>query len=248
MQITVQSVRVAKAGTSKQGDWELIAVKSQKGTEYMTFDKKVKHLGPGSVIDIGEPEEDRGKLKFKEVVEVVSEVAPAPTNGSGGGGYKRDTEGITHEYTLKARLQELQSRSIEAQTAFNGIIELCKHGVMGERFQEVYDKALDWAVVRLDEIAKGPAPEPKDAKAPQPKEEAKVKSGAGESVDPEHPFPNVGALLTWCAEKGISREQFLKLVEVEEAKLSNLDLAYAHNVIRDYLKQQPDKVESEIFD
>lgn len=76
MQITVGSTKVAKTGTNKRGAWELIIVTSQDGTDYRTFHKGVKSLASDTVIDIGEPEIEEGKISFKEYT-IVSE-APEP--------------------------------------------------------------------------------------------------------------------------------------------------------------------------
>ncbi len=118
MQITIKSVRSVKTGTNKKGEWELIAVVSQKGTEYTTFDKKVKHLGEGSVIEIGEPEEKDGKFSFAKVVEIVKEASGSAEGekAPGPAGYKRDIDGIKAEYDLKAVLQARERVSIEGQS------------------------------------------------------------------------------------------------------------------------------------
>jgi len=83
MEIEVKASQVLKTGTNKSGEWELIKVTSQDGTEYTTFDKKAKKLGSGAVIDIGEPVIKEGKISFKEVVKVVKEgQAAAVSSGS----------------------------------------------------------------------------------------------------------------------------------------------------------------------
>jgi len=241
MQITIgQSAKVIKTGTNKQGGaWELIVIKSAKGTEYTTFDKKVKHLGAGSVIEIGEPEENNGKLGFPKIVEVITEVAPATVETREPGTYKRDTEGIQFEYQLKARLQQIERASIETQTAYNGIIRLAEQGV-NEDIKLVFRKALKWAESRLDESMK-PAPkiEPKPT---LPLDKGKVEPGQEPKAEPEpssEPFPNIGALLTWCATQGIDRAKFMEILEIKEKDMPKANIGDAHQVIRDYLKQYP---------
>ena len=157
MQITIKSVRSVKTGTSKKGDWELISVVSSKGTEYTTFDKKVKQLGPDSIIEIGEPDEKDGKLSFKKVVEVVSEAAPRIEPGPNGKPSKSSDQ------------FDQERRSVEAQTAFEGIIELAVAMIQADKVDDhlraALDKALAWAKVRLDSTtppstASKPAPGP----------------------------------------------------------------------------------------
>jgi len=260
MQITIgQEAKVVKTGTNKQGGaWELIAVKSAKGTEYTTFDKKVKHLGAGSIIEIGEPEENNGKFSFKEVVSVITEVAPAVAETKEPGAYKRDIDGIQFEYELKARLQQVDRVSIETQTAYNGIIDLAESGVsFGEHMQEfnqLFGKALKWAESRMDESMNPSAGrtkvEPKPASKPAekptvtrlPRLDGQGDGGQeanGKEVDPDHPFPNIGALLTWCSKQGINRAKFIEIVQVKEKDIPNVNIEDAHHVIQDYLKQNP---------
>ena len=87
MEIEVKASQVLRTGTNKSGEWELIKVVSQDGTEYTTFDKKVKKLGAGAVIDIGEPTIKEGKISFKEIVKVVKEGQAAVVSS---GNYQAD--------------------------------------------------------------------------------------------------------------------------------------------------------------
>ena len=83
MQITIKSMRIIREGDGSDGKraykWVSVMADdgSEKGTEYTTFDAGVFKLGPGSVIDIGDPETKDGKLKFKKVEKVISEVPRA---------------------------------------------------------------------------------------------------------------------------------------------------------------------------
>jgi hypothetical protein len=238
MRITIKSVRTAKTGTGQKGPWELIAVTSSKGTEYTTFDKKVKHLGEGSVIEIGEPDEKDGKLSFKEVVEVVKEVAPAAPGGNGKepGGYKRDTDAIQLEYELKAGMQAIERASIEAQTAFNGIITLMGAAIAADKVDDqlrrAVEKALKWAEDKLDnKLSKAPVPAKAMEKKPAP---GKAEEKAEEKPEPR--FAHIGALLNYCAEYGIDRAQAMKIWQVKDADLARLDIDSAATLIDDYIR------------
>ncbi len=242
MQITIgQEARVLKTGTNKQGgEWELIAVKSAKGTEYTTFDRKVKHLGVGSVIEVGEPEEKNGKLSFEKVVDVISEVAPGVvSDGKEMGSYKRDIEGIQFEYGLKMEMQEINRVSVEAQTAFNGLVSIFSASTftveMAEELKPVWQKALQWVEVKLDASMQNSKPiiRVADKKAPA---ETIISGKAPES---EHPFPNIGALLKWCMDNGISRDKFMEINQVKEKDLPKLNLDTAYDLVLTYLKQNP---------
>jgi len=61
MQITIKSIKVLKTGTNKTGEWKLIGVTSDDGTNYATFHKSAENLIPGTVIDIGEPDIKEGE-------------------------------------------------------------------------------------------------------------------------------------------------------------------------------------------
>lgn len=137
MQITVKSTKALKSGTNKNGEWELIGVTSEDGTNYTTFHKGAKNLSPGAVIEF-EPEIKEGKVSFKEY-KVISEGTPAPVNG------KPDM--TKEDWAEKDRADRW---SKECNTCFMGIMDLAK---VGSNFTEeqwiklkpVYDAALDWA-------------------------------------------------------------------------------------------------------
>jgi len=163
MQVTVKSAKVAKTGTNKNGDWELIVVTSEDNTDYTTFDKKAKHLTNGSVIDIGEPTIREGKVGFKEFTMVSAPATPPPSSVA-----KIDT---SHEMTpdMWAEKDERQRLSIEAQVAYKGIMELAgaHENPISEKFEVIFDAALDWAMAhfKTSQPSAKPAPEPLKSKS-----------------------------------------------------------------------------------
>lgn len=246
-EIKVKEIR----GPLGKGEKKFYAVVDEKGGEFTTFDTKIQSIKPGSVLEA----EIKVEGKYVNIVKwtLLQEPETHPRNGKEPGAYKRDLEGIQFEYELKARLQQIERASIEAQTAYNGIIQLwcspdsAKNAQLSE---EVLQKALKWAESRLDESMK-PAPkaEPKPITKPAKKPvEKPVVQANGKEVDPEHPFPNIGVLLTWCAKEGIDRTKFMEILEIKEKDLPNVNIADAHQAIQDYLKQNPKDLTEGLFD
>ena len=165
-----------------------------------------------------------------------------------GGGYKRDTEAIRLEYNLKAYLQQVDRISIECQTSVNRLIEL----VIAEKLPLNHprvEKALAWAESRFDQKAGSAAPsEATGSKSGKGKTAAPGETSApAEEEAPETPsFPHVGALLKWCADQGITRPAFMKIVGVKEEELPKVDIDTAYTLIKDHLREHSN-LESEIF-
>jgi len=221
MQITIKSTRIIKEGMQRDGKtpykWVSVMADdgSEKGTEYTTFDAGVLKLGPGSVIDIGEVEIKEGKLKFKKVASVISEVkatAPGPPPGP-----VRETS--PEEWKEK---QLIERASYEAQTAFKGLIELAiayigqdKDPRAIEDIKEPLGIALDWAAKRLN-------PTLQEALSTMP-HIAKPENGDG-AMD----FKNVGALFTACQARDIPRAEALRRLGMKEGDdLTKLNLQEA---------------------
>ena len=136
MQITVKEVKVVAHGKNNRGDWELIRVTAEDGSEHTTFDKKAKHITTGSVIEI-EPEVSDGKSNFKEFT-IISE-APA-TTGDNGSDMSKD------DWTEKNRIER---ESIEAQSAYKGVPELVE--TLGKYPEnELALEAKRWAMSKLN--------------------------------------------------------------------------------------------------
>lgn len=125
--ITIKDVK-SKSGTGgKSGKWTLVIITAEDGAEFTSFDTALEKFGPGTIIEI-EPEvitkDGKTKVNIKEW-KLISVALPAgPAALLPGSPYKRDTEGIEFEYNLKARLQSTERASIEAQTVYNGVIEI----------------------------------------------------------------------------------------------------------------------------
>ncbi len=144
-QIIVKEIK----GPLGKGEKKFYAVVDDKGAEFTTFDTAVSKITPGSKIEA----EIKVEGKYVNISSwKVIEEAPL-TNGKGQDRYKRDIDGIEFEYRLKAKLQEIDRKSIEAQTAYKSIMELAtKHetSLISGRFADVFDMALDWAKSRLE--------------------------------------------------------------------------------------------------
>jgi len=223
MQITIKSTRIIKEGFQSNGTtpykWVSVIADdgSEKGTEYTTFDAGVLKLGPGSVIDIGDIETKEGKLKFKKVVSVISELkatAPAP-NG------KTYPDMSKEEWREK---QLIERASFEAQTAFKGIIDLLVAKIILPE-GEIAQGALDWASKRL---------------SPTLQEVVATMPHLGRPADESGPraFKNVGDFLTAMGKKGLSRKQVIdELIRLKmikgEADLPKLDLTIAWEALGD---------------
>lgn len=188
MQVNVKSVKVLKSGTNKNGEWELVGVTSEDGTNYTTFHKSAKNLTAGSVIEF-EPEIKEGKISFKEY-KVVSE-APAPASPSPANGKPDSHQGMTPE--MWAEKDRLERWSIESQTAFKGIMEFAsKHETpnhISGKFGDVFDAALDWAMAHFK------TPQPTTKPSPPP---TKSKSDAVPDDLSAMVFNNAGELKTAC--------------------------------------------------
>ena len=111
---TVKSVKVGATGKSKHGDWELIVVTTEDGTDYTTFDTKAKTIPPGSVIEINDITIKEGKISFKEFNIISSPTEPAPLPSLNG------AEPTTNEQW--AEKQRIERISIEGQSAIKQLV------------------------------------------------------------------------------------------------------------------------------
>ena len=219
MQITIKSTRIIKAGFQSNGTtpykWVSVMADdgSEKGTEYTTFDAAVLKLGPGSVIDIGDPATKEGKLSFKKVEKVITSKAAVATPVPGPNDGTRETS--PEEWKEKQRIERA---SFEGQTAFKGILVLAgteqfqvlrqSSDVLRTKLDKVLDEALDWASdhFKAANSDRGLADASKDiiesSTATAKKEELKQLGQSGE-------FKNKGELLTAAANAGISSRDVL---------------------------------------
>ena len=203
MQITVKSSRVGKTGKNEKGEWALIIVVDENtGIEYTTFDKKA-HIGPGAVLDIGEPDVKEGKHSFKKCTVVSESTSPPPDNGK---------DGMTPE--LWAEKDRAQAHSIETQTAFKGVMELAGSEdfskVKNDKFVKVYDAALDWAMSHFKpSITVKSSTLPKQEKSPDEEFDS-----LGRPT-----FKYIGEFLTRVTkEKGITRDEICVRLSINDVK------------------------------
>jgi len=185
-------------------------VYGQNGEEITDFDPAFKGFGKGTRLNY-EPKLDGSHTNFArwELIELI-----AADGGTAGPARpdKPDTEGIG------------ELASIEARTAFSGIIELVKADKLEIGHAKVVE-ALEWASARLAAT--------RDA------------TGAGEPIkDPKTPFPHIGGLLDWCAKQDppVSRADFLEIVNVKEEELPRVDIATAFQLVKDHLAAKERKV------
>ncbi len=232
--VTVKEVTIKK-GTNDKGEWVNTRITGEDGAVFGTFHKGAAQIQKGDVIEL-DPIIKGKNINFEVWNMLEKSTGVAETLSGSNPPYRRDTEGIEFEYKLKAQLQEAERISIEAQTAYNGIIELVKESNAWkvDGFEALVKKAFKWTETRLD--TSGPGAEKPIEKPPQ-KATEKVTAGADQEVDPEHPFPNVGALLTWCQTKGISRAQFFEITQTTEKLLPKVNIVDAHQVLLAYLKE-----------
>lgn len=220
MQITVKSAKVGKTGTNKQGDWELIVVTADDGTDYTTFHKGAKHLTAGTVITLDEVtiKEEDGKTKksFKEYT-VVS--APAPGNGQ---------SGMTPE--LWAEKDRLERWSRECNTCFMGLPELFKNKPPEGPALNVYNVALNWALVHLQMPQKS---SPEAIKSSPAKEEIKGNLPEEAELPQEQAEPTtIQELLEWVASHGkeFTRTWVVNKCGISEDQLTKDPVACYHEI------------------
>lgn len=259
----MQEVKIAdvsiKEGTNQHGPWTNTMVTGEDGSKFGTFHKSATEIKKGDVIKL-EPVIKAGKTNF-DSFEFVSK-GPGHNGGSpvtegapAGSAYKRDTEGIRFEYGLKAHLQSIERASIEAQTAYNGIIELAKGATIeGQNdLREAVTEAIAWARKKMaaslgtsvrseparSKSGDSTAAAPVETSTPAA-EEAPVDQG-GEELSR---FPHLGALLQWCATKDIDRKTFMWLVKADESTIGKVDIDEAFQIVTDHLKEY-DKLKAE---
>jgi len=242
----MQKVKVAdvsiKKGTNDKGEWINTQITGEDGAKFGTFHKSAASLEKGDLIEL-EPIVKGRNVNF-ENWNMLEKGTGSPGSNGKEGVYRRDTEGIEFEYKLKARLQEIERASIEAQVAFKGIMTMAAAAIAAstlpqteslvasnEVFSGSLALALQWAEKKLsDDFDAIPTPI-------TPSEESIEDKPAPDT------FPNVGALLKWCADNGVSRPKFLELVGVKEADLPRVNIPDAVQIIREYIESaDPDKL------
>jgi len=241
--ITVKEIR----GPLGKGEKKFYAVKDPQGAEFTTFDPKIAEVTPGSVIEA--EIEVKGQYvnltEWKLLTAAPAGAGPAPGNGP----YKRDTEGIRFEYELKAYLDKVKNASIEAQTAFNGIVKLAELVALKDDPKEaervlpiaLWQKAMQWAESRLDTsmAQKAPPEAPKRPKAAPEKAQPSVNTnGDPEGESSPGGFENLGQLLTWAFKvHGYDKAMVMEILGIKaDADLPKINLLDAHVAICDYVE------------
>lgn len=211
MQITVKSTKVGKTGKSDKGDWELIVVKSEDGTDYTTFHKSAKNLSPGTVIDIGEPKIKDGKISFKEFT-VVSAPAAAPAPASANG-----QSGMSPE--AWAEKDRLECRSREANTCFMGLTTMASSPDPLKnmtpdtiaRYHDALNAAMVWATAHFTKPVSAKTEAKPEAKA-EPTEADMAFEAMGD-------FKDLGAFLTRAMnELKMGRAEICEKLSINDVK------------------------------
>ncbi len=220
MQITIKSTRIIREGDGSDGKraykWVSVMADdgSEKGTEYTTFDASVFKLGPGSVIDIGDPETKDGKLRFKKVASVISSVAAVATPPAPGPSSSPESDMSKEDWAEK---QLIERASFEAQTAYKGAIELLAARGMAEEGKELIEAALAWGIKRLN-------PTLQEAITTMPHLARPEDQKEGKAVEPgEHHFENPGQLFETTNKYGVMRGDILKKYNISEKDVSKIN-------------------------
>jgi len=217
MQITVKEAKFFKEGESKKGKWKLYKVIADDGTEYTTFDGKASHLTPGTIIDTGPITLDGDNRSLKKVT-IVSEPAGVKPNG----------DMSKEDWTEKNRIER---ESIEAQTAFKGIIELANNKVIS--LDNMYlGKALEWARAKIDAnmgIPKQYVYQLGETGA-SGRDTAPSKSERAEPTENLR-FANVGEFLAACNNAGVPRNKVMEKLGVDEKSLPRINIAESWDII-----------------
>jgi hypothetical protein len=188
-EITVKGIR----GPLGRGKVKFYAVTDDKDTEFTTFDPKISDVSPGSRLSI----EVKVEGQYNNIVKW--EVLAAPATPRQAAGPTKPPEEFLAE-----------RRSIEGQTAFNGMVRLIEQEIMlGKEVVPADIKKLvfDYARARLGAI-------PTQAKRPEPKPKAEQAPEAGAEAEPPK-FENAGQFLAKCLEDyKLNRTQVLQYKEV----------------------------------
>ena len=245
----MQKVKVAKVsiktGTNKNGEWINTRITSDTNVVFSTFHKSAQEIVVGDLIEIEPQVSDKGN-NFDEYTILEKSTAPAPTPASSdsppNGAYKRDTEAIHLEYGLKAHLQAIERASIEAQTAYNGIISLANTRGLDDKLTPIYEEAIAWARVKMSATLANQAPvAATGAKSGIDKTSAPGEAPPAEEGSTPGPksFPHVGALLAWCLTNGVDRPAFLNINGATEETLPKINVEDAYQQVLEFIKNRP---------
>lgn len=148
-----------KTGTNDKGEWKLTNITGADGAKFGSFDHHAAELKAGDVIEAEiEIKGKNNNVKSFKVLEHTAAPAassPAPASPQPSGDTKR---GMTPE--AWAEKDRTERASIEAQTAFKGIMEIIANLksnetiTVGSKLDLAYSRALDWAIEKLNMNAK----------------------------------------------------------------------------------------------
>ena len=259
----MQKVKIAdvsvKKGTNDKGPWTNTRVTGEDGAIFGTFSDSAQYIGKGDLIEL-EPVVKGKNINFSDwnMLEKGTGASsasgtPAPANG---GGYKKDIDGMRAEYVMKARLQAIERASIEAQTAYNGIISLAAGVGPQERFPddspilEALSEAIAWARQKMAATLVNQAPSEAAGATPEaPQPDVRVETSVSlPYVEPEEPFPHIGALLAWCNTYGVDRPTFFEITNSSEKTLPQVNIGEAFGLVKAHIiSKQGDQAEAQIF-
>ncbi len=211
MQITVTNRQTRDAEPPKK--WKLTKWTAADGIVWSTFDAKARPVNIGDVVEIPAWEtDDYDERKFEKGWSVVSQATPDET-----------AKATAAAASTGAESDSQKRLSIERQSTTASFLDFCGRVVaaglaLSPLQQSGLDKAFQWGISRFDET-------PKTSE----QEWAKLQS-AGTPKD-------MGELLTWCQEQGISRAKFMEIGEIDEAGMKQVNVDEACQVIKDYLHE-----------
>jgi len=220
-----------KTGKNEKGEWINTLIVGEDGSKFGTFHKGAQEIKEGYLIEL-DPIVKGDRVNFEKYT--ILERSPSLSSSNG---HSQNSE---REIKIRVQLLQMELASQEARTAYEGIMQVAATGVsFGEHiqtFSDMFGEALKWASSRLNL-----SPEATKQKTTPVKNQAKdkpsVTTGKGEVVNPDAPFPHVGALLKFCNERGIGRAKFMEIQEIKEADLARINIEDAFIKVKDYIKE-----------
>lgn len=226
MQITITKVE-SKDGEKDGRKWTLYTVYDENGTKLTTFDAAISIVGVGDVVDVDVKITPRGNNIENWVVVKKATPETAAAAGAISGDKDKDTRlSIERQSSAATILQHYaELHSVELPLSYAGDLALAA------------TKSLRWLSSRFDDT-------PGDKLTRDVERIKRINSEVDqrtqadkdfEDLGRDSLFDNVGKLLDWCGEQGIDRPKFMEVVGVKDSEMSKVDVAEAHQKIKDYL-------------
>ena len=212
MEITITKVQT-KDGTGKRGAWALTKWTDENDIVWSTFDKAARSPQVGATVEIPEWETNeygRDFQKWTLVAAATPETAAAATATTNG---RDDATRISIE------------RQSSAATLLNYAANTNETKLSDDMVRAI-QKAIGWLSSRFDD--NGTTDIPRTAPIGKPVEDLFPPKDDAE-------FANVGELLKWCYDKGVDRDKFMELMEVQDSGMSKVNVEAAHQKVREYL-------------